>query len=65
MGSKPKVVKQEDPAVTEQKVKELAQKEANENTASRRRTKQSSALGSALTNSTALASAAPKTTTGT
>ena len=65
MGSKPKVVQQEDPAVTEQKAKELAQKEANENTASRRRTKQSSVLGSVLNNTTALSSAAPKTTTGT
>ena len=46
MGSKPKVVKAEDPAETERKAKELAQKEANENTASRRKQKQSTALGS-------------------
>ncbi|MEB6558761.1 hypothetical protein [Acinetobacter baumannii] len=65
MGSKPKVVKAEDPAETEQKAKELAQKEANENTASRRKQKQSSVLGSLLTNTTALSSTAPKTTTGT
>lgn len=65
MGSKPKVVQAEDPAVTEQKAKELAQKEANENTASRRKQKQNSALGSLLTSTTALSSAAPKTTTGT
>ena len=61
MGSKPKVVQAEDPAVT----RELAQKEANENTASRRKQKQSSVLGSLLTNTTALSSTAPKTTTGT
>ena len=44
MASKPKVVKQEDPAEIERKAKELAQKEANENSAVRRKNKQSTAL---------------------
>lgn len=65
MGSKPKVVQAEDPAEIERKAKELAQKETNENTASRRKQKQSSTLGSLLSNTTALSSTAPKTTTGT
>ena len=59
MASKPKVVKQEDPAEIERKAKELAQKEANENSAVRRKNKQSTALGS-LTE-TALSSVASKT----
>ena len=61
MASKPKVVKQEDPAEIERKAKELAQKEANENSAVRRKNKFSTALGS-LVETTALS--APKTKTG-
>lgn len=63
MGSKPKIVQQESPEEIERKAKELAQKEANENSAVRRKNKQSTALGS-LTE-TALSSFAPKTKTGT
>ena len=66
MASKPKVVKQEDPAEIERKAKELAQKEANENSAVRRKNKQSTALGSLVDGQTALSNAAPpKTKTGT
>ena len=46
MGSKPKVVQQESPEEIERKAKELAQKESNENSAVRRKNKQSTALGS-------------------
>ena len=63
LASKPKVVQQESPGEIERKAKELAQKEANENSAVRRKNKQSTALGS-LTE-TALSSFAPKTKTGT
>ena len=63
MASKPKVVQQEDPAEIERKAKELAQKEANENSAVRRKNKQNTALGS-LTE-TVLSPVAVKTKTGT
>lgn len=64
MGSKPKVVQQESAEEIERKAKELAQKESNENSAVRRKNKQSTALGSLM--DTALSSvAAPKTKTGT
>lgn len=62
MASKPKVVQQESPEEIERKAKELAQKEANENSAVRRKNKQSTALGS-LTET--VLSTAPKTNTGT
>lgn len=63
MASKPKVIKQESPEVIEEKAKALAQKEANENSAVRRKNKQSTALGSLLEGQTALS--AVKTNTGT
>jgi len=63
MGSKPKIVQQESPEEIERKARELSQKEANENSATRRKNKQSTALGS-LTD-TVLSSVASKTTTGT
>lgn len=63
MASKPKVVQQESPEEIERKAKELAQKEANENSAVRRKNKQSTALGSLM--DTALSSVAVKTKTGT
>jgi len=56
MGSKPKVQKQDSPEEIERKAKELAQKEANENTASRRKYKQSSVLGGLLGKSTVISS---------
>ncbi len=66
MGSKPKIVQQESPEEIERKAKELAQKESNENSAVRRKNKQSTALGSLVDGQTALSSlAAPKTKTGT
>ena len=66
MASKPKVVKQEDPAEIERKAKELAQKEANENSAVRRKNKQSTALGSLIDSQTALSAISPpRTKTGT
>lgn len=61
LASKPKVVQQEDPAEIERKAKELAQIEANENSAVRRKNKQSTALGSLIEGQTALS----KTNTGT
>lgn len=63
MASKPKIVQQESPEEIERKAKELAQKEANENSAVRRKNKFSTALGS-LTE-TALSPVAVKTKTGT
>ena len=66
MASKPKVVKQEDPAEIERKAKELAQKAANENSALRRKNKQSTALGSLVDSQTALSAISPpRTKTGT
>jgi len=62
MASKPKVVQQESPEEIERKAKELAQKEANENSAVRRKNKFSTALGSLTETQTALS--APKTKTG-
>ena len=59
MGSKRKAPKQEDPEVQEQKAKDRATVEANENLASRRRNKQSTVLAN-LTPTTALS----KTNTG-
>ena len=63
IASKPKIVQQESPEEIERKAKELAQKESNENSAVRRKNKQSTALGS-LTE-TALSPVAAKTKTGT
>ena len=63
MASKPKVVQQESPEEIERKAKELAQKESNENSAVRRKNKQSTALGSLI--ETALSPVAAKTKTGT
>lgn len=63
LASKPKIVQQESPEVIEQKAKELAQKETNQNTAARRKQKQSTALGSLVDTQTALS--AVKTNTGT
>lgn len=54
MGSKPKVQKQDSAEEIERKAKELAQKEANENTASRRKYRQSSVLGSLFNQGSAL-----------
>ena len=66
MGSKPKVVQQESPEEIERKAKELAQKEANENSAVRRKNKQSTALGSLVDSQTALSAISPpRTKTGT
>lgn len=66
MGSKPKVVQQESAEEIERKAKELAQKESNENSAVRRKNKQSTALGSLVDGQTVLSNAAPpKTKTGT
>lgn len=62
MGSKPKIEQQESPEEIERKAKELAQKESNENSAVRRKNKQSTALGS-LTE-TVLSPVAVKTKTG-
>lgn len=64
MGSKPKIVQQESPEEIERKAKELAQKESNENSAVRRKNKQSTALGSLATTALSTVSA-PKTNTGT
>lgn len=63
LASKPKIVQQESPEEIERKAKELAQKETNENSAVRRKNKQSTALGSLLETQTALSAA--KTNTGT
>lgn len=63
IASKPKIVQQESPEEIERKAKELAQKESNENSAVRRKNKQSTALGSLI--ETALSSVAVKTKTGT
>lgn len=63
MASKPKIVQQESPEEIERKAKELAQKESNENSAVRRKNKQSTALGSLI--ETALSPVAVKTKTGT
>lgn len=63
MASKQKIVQQESPEEIERKAKEFAQKETNENSAVRRKNKQSTALGSLLDNQTALSTA--KTNTGT
>lgn len=63
LASKPKIVQQESPEVIEEKAKALAQKESNENSAVRRKNKQSTALGSLLETQTALSAA--KTNTGT
>lgn len=63
LASKPKIVQQESPEEIERKAKELAQKESNENSAVRRKNKQSTALGSLLETQTALSAA--KTNTGT
>lgn len=54
MGSKPKVQKQESAEEIERKAKERAQREANENAASRRKYKQSSILGSLLGKNTVI-----------
>lgn len=64
MSSKPKVVQQESAEEIERKATELAQKEANEANASKRKQKKSTALGS-LTEATTTALSAPKTNTGT
>lgn len=63
IASKPKIVQQESPEEIERKAKELAQKESNENSAVRRKNKQSTALGSLI--ETALSPVAVKTKTGT
>ena len=54
MGSKPKVQKQDSPEEIERRAKEQAQREANENTASRRKYKQSSVLGGLLGKNTVI-----------
>lgn len=64
MGSKPKVQKQDSPEEIERKAKELAQKEANENTASRRKYKQSSVLGGLLGKNTVISNAYNQANTG-
>lgn len=64
MASKPKIVQQESPEEIERKATELAQKEANEASALKRKTKQSTALSSLDMNSTALGTV-QKTNTGT
>lgn len=61
LASKPKVVQQESPEEIERKARELSQIEANENSAVRRKNKQSTALGSFIEGQTALS----KTNTGT
>ena len=48
LANKPKIVQQESPEEIERKAKELAQKESNENSAVRRKNKQSTALGSLI-----------------
>ena len=57
MGSKPKVQKQDSPEEIERRAKEQAQREANENTASRRKYKQRSVLGGLFTQGSALSNA--------
>ena len=64
MGSKPKVQRQDSPEEIERKAKELAQKEANENTASRRKYKQSSVLGGLLGKNTVISNAYNQANTG-
>lgn len=64
MGSKPKVVQAESAEEIERKATELAQKETNEATASKRRQKKETALGS-LSEASTTALTAPKTNTGT
>ncbi len=64
MGSKPKVQKQESAEEIERKAKELAQREANENTASRRKYKQSSVLGGLLSKNTVISNAYNQANTG-
>lgn len=64
LSSKPKIVQQESAEEIERKATELAQKEANEANASKRKQKKSTALGS-LTETASTALSAPKTNTGT
>ena len=64
MGSKPKVQKQDSPEEIERRAKEQAQKEANENTASRRKYKQSSVLGGLLGKNTVISNAYNQANTG-
>lgn len=64
MGSKPKVVQQESAEEIERKATELAQKETNEATAAKRKTKKATVLSSLDTSGTAL-STAQQTNTGT
>lgn len=64
MGSKPKVQKQDSPEEIERRAKEQAQREANENTASRRKYKQSSVLGGLLGKNTVISNAYNQANTG-
>lgn len=50
MGSKPKIVQPEDPAIVEQRAKDLAAQEANAEMATRRKNKSSTVLSSLGTN---------------
>ena len=65
MGSKPKVVQQESAEEIERKAAALAQKEANEATAAKRKTKTSTALASVSDTAPTALSIAQKTNTGT
>lgn len=64
MGSKPKVQKQDSPEEIERRAKEQAQREANENTASRRKYKQSSVLGGLLGKNTVISNLYNQANTG-